>query len=216
MNAEQPLKEKGLRLRWAVVNTLGLALGLVLWGIISDTLGEHSLLGSPLASGIAFFSVGAVAGTLQWLALRDHVDRIGWGIAAGSIGYAIGFIAGFEIGGPPFDFIFGFILFALGSGLVQWRGLQRQVGGAGWWVPTNVLGLVVGGAVGVAVISPIAEAIHAALGEESLLAFAIVLALLGTIAGAVGGAISGTLLIRLLRQPSSDTIASTQPSPIEN
>lgn len=204
---------RGLWLRWVVANAIGLALGLALWGILSDTLGEHGPIDSPLvvipSSIVAFLSVGAVAGTLQWLALRDHLDHLGWGILAGSVGYAVGFIAGFEIGGPPVDFILGFTLFGLGVGIVQWLALRRRVSRAGLWVPTSMLGLVIGGVVGMAVISPIGDDLDAALGG-GVLAFAVILILWGAIAGAVAGAISGALLLRLLRQPTPDTVTPTK------
>jgi hypothetical protein len=212
MTAEHSNTKKGLWLRWVVANAIGLALGLALWGIISDTLGEHGPIDSQLvvipSSIVAFLSVGAVAGTLQWLALRSYIDLSRWNILVGSIGYAVGFIVGFILGGPPVDFILGFILFGLGTGIVQALSLRRQVSRAGWWVPTIMLSLVVGGAVGMVVIFPIGDALDAALGG-GVVAFVVILTLLGATAGAVAGAISGALLLRLLRQPTADTVTST-------
>lgn len=198
--------ERELWPRWVVANALGLALGLVLWGVISDTLGEHGAIDSRLvvipAQIVAFLSVGAVAGTLQWLALRSHLDLPRWNILVSSVSFAAGFIAGFALGGPPVDFLLGFLLFALGTAAVQWRALRRRAGRAGWWVPVSVVALAIGGAVGVVVVEPIAEALATVLDADSLVGFALILTTLGTIAGATGGAISGGVLIRLLRQGS--------------
>lgn len=217
MNPESINKRNNLWLRWVLANAAGLALGLALWGILSDTLGEHSPITNPLVtislSIVAFLSVGAVAGTLQWLALRPSLVLSKRTIIVGSAGYAIGFITGFVLGGPPVDFLLGFVLFTLGMGTVQAVAMRRQVGRGGWWVPPSALGMVVGGIAGMAMINPIAEALESTLGSESLLAFAIVLTLFGIIAGAIGGAISGAVLARLLRRSAPGLGVAARPSP---
>jgi len=208
MNTERAQVGWGFWLRWVLANAAGLAVGLALWGILSDTLGEQGPGGSMAVSLAGLLLVGGGAGTLQWLALRPYLDHSRWSILAGSVGYAVGFVAGFAIGGPPADFIFGFLLFGLGAGIVQWLALRRQVSPAGWWVPTSMLGLAIGGGAGVAVIGPFAEALDATL--SGVPAFAIALALLGTIAGGVGGAITGGVLVWLLRQPAAKELGASQ------
>lgn len=211
MTFETTSPGKNLWLRWALANAIGLAVGLAIWGIVQDTLGEHGSGGSMPASLVGLLSVGAVAGTLEWFVLRAHLDLSRWNVVAGSVGYAAGMIAGFALGGPPLDFILGFLFFVLATGIVQWLALRRQVPRAGWWVPASIVALLVGGVIGVAIISTIGDALDAALGS-GVLAFAVILALLGAMTGTIGGAISGVVMLRMLRQTSGPEQIASLPS----
>jgi hypothetical protein len=202
--------ESGLSRRWLTANALGLAL----WGIIQDTLGEYGPGDSMLASLVGLLLVGAVAGTLQWRVLRSWLGGTGWGILGGSLGYAAGFIAGFTLAGAPLDFILGFMGFGAGSGLGQWLTLRLALARAWRWPLASSLGFGFSGAVGIILVgaSGLADSVDAALGG-GVVAFAVILSMIGIVSGLVGGTITGLVLDRLLRQ---SVTMMHHPSPAES
>jgi hypothetical protein len=207
-------KESSLWLRWMAANAIGLPVGMALWGIIQGTLGEHGPGGSMLAGLVGLLLVGAVAGALQWRVLRARIGHAGWGILGGSVGYFAGFVAGYGMAGAPLDFILGFMGFGAGSGLGQWLALRWQLERAWRWPLANSLGFGFGGGVGIILVgaSGLADSVDAALGG-GVVAFAVVLSMIGIVSGIIGGAITGLVLDRLLRQ--SVTLMH-HPSPAES
>jgi hypothetical protein len=205
-------KESSLWLRWLAANAMGLAVGLALWGIVQDTLGEHGPGGSMLASLVGLLLVGAVAGVLQWRVLRKRIGGTGWSILGGSIGYAAGFIGGFTLAGAPLDFILGFMGFGAGSGLGQWFALRRQLERAWRWVLASALGFGFGGIAAIMVAFSVGDTVDPAFGG-GVTGFAAMLTIIGLVGGTVGGAITGVVLDRLLRQ--SVTLMH-HPSPAES
>ena len=196
--------------RWMVANMVGLALGLALWGIIHDTLGEESANPNILASLVGELLVGAIAGTLQWFVLKPYLNGVYRGILGGSIGCAIGLIFGYFLGGIPFDFILGFIGFGLGSSWGHLLGLSHLMPGTRRWIVTNTVGFGIAGIVAVIVAILLGDGVDAAFGS-GVSGFAAVLAMLGGVGGAVGGLITGMLLVNMLRQPApqAEMAAST-------
>jgi hypothetical protein len=190
-----------------LANIAGWAVGLALFGIFSERLEQFNQIGHP----VGWIVGGAVVGALQWSVLRRRVDLAAWSILASSGGVLAGFILGWSLGGPPFDFLLAFVMVGLLNGIVQWRALRPLVDRAGWWVLASSLGFAVGGAVGIglllAVGDPVIRAFSAAVSNAfgggasgDVASFAAVLLMLGVVGGAVGGAMTGIVLVRLLEQ----------------
>lgn len=189
--------------RWTIANLVGLAVGFALWGILHDTWGEQSAGQNVLVSLMGELLVGTIAGTLQWIVVRHYISNMHWGIVGGSIGCAIGLIAGFFLGGVPFDFILGFIGFGLGSGLGQWLNLRHLIGGSWRWILASSLGYGIAGIIAVIAAIALGDAVDAAFGSGTT-GFAAVLTMLGSIGGVVGGLITATSLVYLLRQTTPE------------
>ena len=133
-----------------------------------------------------------VAGVLQWLVLRQRMDRAAWwivaslvsGVVAGGVIYGVGGDAGFsaEVAG---DLDVGWVveagLYGAVLGVLQWLVLRGQVALSGLWVVASIVGWVVG--------DPVCS---------SLIGFGT---LSWVVFGAVYGAITGLVLVWLLRQP---------------
>jgi hypothetical protein len=94
-------------------------------------------------------AVGLVTGLLQYLLLRRYLQRMGWWIAATTLGWLLGHIGGRLLsctlyGTLDIDSIwFETLVTALvgGSmGLAQWLVLHQCVRHAAWWILANVLG----------------------------------------------------------------------------
>jgi len=79
--------------RWLVASLGAAALGflvvLVLGAVNTD---------SGLATGVGLY--GTLAGTLQWLVLRQHVGRAGWWVLANTVGWLVAIPVG-DLAGPP-------------------------------------------------------------------------------------------------------------------
>jgi hypothetical protein len=179
-----------LWLQWVLANIVGWATGWAIFAVCADTI---PMVGHP----VGFIVGGATVGVLQWLVLRRVVDRAGWSILASSLGLTVGFIGGWALGGPPFDFLLAFVLVGLLNGIVQWLALRQRSDRAGWWVLASTIGFALGGAAAFAVAMTIGDAVSAAFGGE-VIGFAAVVAVMGLVGGALGSAGSGVVLARLL------------------
>ena len=70
---------------WAVMSSVGLAVGLFLAMLPMNMAGVDGPQVAPLFA-MGFALMGAVPGTLQWLLLRRRVSRAGWWVLASSVG----------------------------------------------------------------------------------------------------------------------------------
>jgi hypothetical protein len=190
----------GVWWQWVLASMVGWAAGWALFGTFADGLARFNPLGLQIGHLFGWMVGGAVIGMLQWLVLRRQIDLAAWSILASSIGLTAGFIAGYALGGPPFDFLLAFTLVGLVNGIVQWLALRQQVERAGWWIVASCVGFALGGAVAVGVALAVGDAVDAGLGG-GIPAFAAILTIIGFVGGAVGGAISGSVLARLLPHP---------------
>jgi hypothetical protein len=183
--------------RWVGANAvaLGAALGLfALFGGTVEALGaEHDSVVRDLSLYAAFIIGGSLFAYLRQQTLLPHVSRVGRVGLAAIVGLGAGFVGGFLIGGPPFDFILG--IFAIGTvaGAVEWRALRhhlRRPGlltalGAGAWAVAAVAAIVPAALFG--------DAIDAALGS-GVPGFVAILLMVGLVGGAVGGALEALSL----------------------
>jgi hypothetical protein len=210
---------RGLWLQWVLANIAGWAVAWALFGSFSERLEQLNQIGHP----VGWIVGGAVVGALQWRVLRRQIDLSAWSILASSGGLLAGFILGWSLGGPPFDFLLAFVMVGLLNGIVQWRALRPLVDRAGWWVLASSLGFAVGGAVGIgllfAVGDPVIRAFSAVVSNAfgggasgEVASFAAVLLVLGVVGGAVGGAMSGIVLVRLLEQRAPQRVQPATPA----
>jgi len=99
---------------------------------------------------------GVATGFLQYLVLREKMAKTGWWILTAASGWFLAWLA-FVICYSPlaavemfpsvgYSLIAGAALGAL-MGIAQWQILRTQVPHAGWWIPINILGFGVAGAI---------------------------------------------------------------------
>ena len=133
-----------------IAGVIALALVSQVGKVVGGTIqvGGHTRITEDYLSSYILLSVlGLVAGFLQYLLLRRHLPRMGWWIAATTLGLLLG-LAG---GRPLFRTLhstldsawFGILMTVLigGSmGLAQWFVLRQRVRHAAWWILANVLG----------------------------------------------------------------------------
>jgi hypothetical protein len=193
----------GFWLAWVMVSILGFVIGAFLgmgvaYGFF-DTDGYDTVIG--ITEGIV---IGATAGYLQWVVLREKVARAGWWVLASALGFAItlGTLGAIGIGETNESYVMAGILFAavfgVAGGLLQSLVLKRAgIAQAGWWVPTSIFGSLV-----TAIDFPISAAIGAT-GNYNLST-----KVFGLLLGAGLGAIPGAVLVWLLRQTHSINIES--------
>lgn len=190
---------------WANLAGLGAAYGLfgLFGGIVEYGLGfAHDSIIRDLALLVGL-SVGAVVFVaLRRRALASHIDNSKRVAMAAAIGFYAGFVIGFVVAGPPFDFVLGVIALGTIGGALQWRALRNDVERPGGLLWANIGGWLAAG-VAVAVVAILAgDAIHQLLGAPEdgtvpgITLFASFLALLGVVGGAVGGSIEGAALRR--------------------
>lgn len=210
--------------RWVAANGLSEMVGLGATGaaialLFSRVEALPGIAGALLSLLVAAGS-GAIEATLvglaQWWAMRPWfpgITRRAWWLAtlAGAmVAYGLGFVPstlmnlgaeapGEPVAEPP---LWIMLLFAAGLGLVagavlsfaQWLVLRREVRGAGWWLPANMLAWLAG-------MPLIFWAIDAAQkGQppyQALLLIAGCLLLVGLLVGAIHGAVLATFTIRL-------------------
>ena len=143
---------------WVALSAISIPIaGVIAWALVSQVVkvvggtiqvGGHTRITEDYLSSYILLSVlGLVAGFLQYLLLRHHLPRMGWWIAATTLGLLLG-LAG---GRPLFRTLhstldstwFGILMTVLigGSmGLAQWFVLRQRVRHAAWWILANVLG----------------------------------------------------------------------------
>src|SRR5690349_12808218 len=116
---------------WVSANTIGFGLGMALFAAIAEGLEQSGALGSAelgekVGHVIGLALVGAILGYAQWRVLRQYVAGAGWGALAASLGLLLGYVAGYELGGFPFDYLLGPALAGLLASAAQWLALRRQ------------------------------------------------------------------------------------------
>jgi hypothetical protein len=126
--------------------------------------------------------------------MRIERTRAEWGFwLQWVLASILGFAMGAAIGNVVTDLIFTALFGAMG-GFMQWLVLRRQLTRAGWWVPTHLLGSLVGGGLGIV-------AFHA-MSLIGLYQFTWTAA--GAMFGAGLGTITGIALVCLLRKSISE------------
>ncbi len=209
---EQPVEGFALG-AWVKANAIGLGIAYGLFGLFGDGIEiflgvAHDSVAHDLAIGSGLFIGAAVFALMRRKVLAPHLGGSAWIAAAAGISLAVGFVAGFVIAGPPFDFVLG--VFALGTigGALQWRLVKDKLArpgrlyliGIGAWLAAAIAVLAVAIFTG--------DAIFDALGQPeegtmfALVSFTAFLALLGLVGGAVGGAIEGAALRRRIGRPA--------------
>ena len=91
--------------------------------------------------------LGLLAGFMQYLLLCRHLPRMGWWIAATTLGWQLGLVGDgllfhslhSMLDSPWFEILMT-MLIGGSMGLVQWLVLRRCVRHAAWWILANVLG----------------------------------------------------------------------------
>jgi len=203
----------GFRRMWISANALGLGVGMALFAAIAEGMEQSGILGSPelgdkVGHLIGLALAGALFGLMQWSVLRRYISQTGWGALGSAVGLTVGYIGGYIMGGPPFDFILAPALAGLLGGIAQWFALRRHVAGAGWWAPASALGFLIGGIAGTAIaILGLGDALGG-----GYLAWIALNGVVYLVAGAIGGAITASVLMRLLRRsaaaPASESLAA--------
>jgi len=206
--------------RWVLANALGELLGLGLTfaaiGLAASGLEGLPGLGGVLASFAVAVASGAMEATLvglaQWWAMRPWfpaITRLHWWRATligALVAYALGYLPStlMSLGeqaaeAPPVEPSQAVVLLlAAGLGAVagavlsfaQWLALRHRVGGAGLWIPANMLAW----AAGMPIIFWAMDAVSQA---PSLLRGIPLLAGALLVTGAVVGAIHGAFLVKL-------------------
>jgi hypothetical protein len=213
VNTQDRRTQTGLFRRWVAANTIGLGAAMAIFAAIAEGVEQSGVLGSEAAGEIGGHLLGlAIAGALFGLAqarpLGVPAARAGRAMLAGALGLWIGYVAGYELGGFPFDYILGPAAAAVLAGVAQ-RALLRQHGvGVAVWVGASAGGYMLGSLPGLALaFLGLGEAIGATIGG-----WAVLNGLMGGIAGAVGGAITGAVVVRRLRwasaRPAIDSLAA--------
>lgn len=143
----------GFWLRWVLASSVGLAVGefvgrVLGWDIshavldaivsaagvagIQTPAGRLAWVGAWIAGG----AVGApVLGLTQWLVLRRQISQAGWWMLTTSVGWIVGWGAGFAVLATPHPQpVVAGAMAGVGIGLLQWSVLRRHVSRAGWWI----------------------------------------------------------------------------------
>lgn len=198
MNTERTNIGWGFWLAWVLASIMGFVMGAFLGMIIAYGLFDRDAFDATIGvtSGIV---LGATAGCLQWVVLREKVARAGWWVLASALGFtitlgtlgAIGINENYVMAGILFAAVFG-----IAGGVLQWLVLRRAgIARAGLWVLASIFGSLVA-----AIGFPISSAIGAA-GNYGLSAIVF-----GLLLGAGLGAIPGAALVWLLRQSHSSDV----------
>jgi hypothetical protein len=208
-----------LWIRWVAANALGEFIGLGLTfaiiGALITYLGpaESQLL--IMVTFILLVASGAmeatVVGMLQWWAMKPWFPMIkfrSWWMATtigALVAYVIGYLPstmmdfGAEASVEVFEPSAGMVLLlAALLGLVggailsfaQWLVLRKQVEGAGWWIPANMLAWAVG-------MPIIFHGVDKAMELSSVVQISLVMGGWLLVAGAIVGAVQGIFLVRI-------------------
>jgi hypothetical protein len=157
MNANQKDVSRGFWLQWVLASAIGFGVGAILASGLSYALFPRDTF--DVVIGVSFgILFGAVGGLAQWLILREQFTGVGLWVPASALGFVIatGIAAG--MGQPvasnssALAFLFAAI-FGLIGGLIQWLILRMQGMGIGWWLVPNLLGSLLGIALGIPVVN---------------------------------------------------------------
>jgi hypothetical protein len=145
---------------WIVLSTLGIpltwftSLAIISQAerIVGDTIvvaGRTRITEDFLIGYLFFPLLGLLTGFLQYLLLRRYLPRMGWWVAATTLGWPLGIAVlyfGYTIW--PVDLSTGsmwgiaLVLVSAGTamGFTQWLILRRRLPHAGWWILASALG----------------------------------------------------------------------------
>jgi hypothetical protein len=185
---------------WVRANAIGLgaAYGLLalfgdgvesLFGVGHESLARDAAMTAGLLIGAGVFVL------LRSRALSSHLEGSVWTALAAGAGLAAGFVVGFVVAGPPFDFVLGVIALGTIGGALQWRVLRYRLARPGGLFLAGVGAWFAAGIGGLAVAVLAGDAIDAAAGG-GLSGFVAVTTSIGLLAGIIGGAIEGRALRR--------------------
>ena len=154
---------------WVALSSISIPISFAIyWALIflvKEVVGDMRQVGGQshitediLLPYILWPTLGLVTGFLQYLLLRRHLPRIGWWIAATTLGWSLGLIGSrvlyrtfygtLDVNAIWFDILMT-ALVGGAMGLAQWLVLHPRVRHAAWWILANVLswGVVGWGAV---------------------------------------------------------------------
>jgi hypothetical protein len=201
MNTEPTNVGWGFWLAWVLASLMGFVVGALLGMYVAYGLFDRDVFDATIGitAGIV---MGATAGCLQWVVLREKVAWAGWWVLASTLGFTITFgtLGAIGIGESNADYVRAGILFAavfgVAGGVLQWLVLRRAgIARAGLWVAAIIIGSLV-----TAIGFPMSSAIGMS-GNYSLSA-----TVFGLFLGIGLGAIPGAVLVWLLRQSSTSKI----------
>lgn len=203
MNAEPTNIDWRFWLAWVLASVMGLVLGALLGLYVAYGLFDRD--GFDATIGVtAGIVIGATAGCLQWVVLREKVARAGQWVLASTLGFAITFgtLGAIGIGVSNENFVMAGLLFAavfgVAGGVLQWLVLRRAgIARAGLWVPANIFG---------SLVAAIGFPLSAVIGYSGN--YALSVTVFGLLLGAGLGAIPGAVLVWLRRQSPSSKIES--------
>ncbi len=151
---------------WVASSAISILLALaVYWALISPIekiVGDKILVGEQaritedfLLPYIFWPALGLANGLLQYLLLRRYLPRMGWWVAATTLGWPLALFATRHLyyatlsttfDGNSMWFVVVRIILTGGTiGLAQWFVLRQRVRHAAWWILANVLGWGVSG-----------------------------------------------------------------------
>lgn len=143
---------------WVTLSSISIPIAwIIAWALISQVekiaggtiqVGGHTRITEDYLSSYIFLPVlGLLAGFLQYLLLRRLLPRMGWWIAATTLGLLSGLVGVRLLSRTLHDTLdsiwLGMLMTTLigGSmGLAQWLVLHQRVHHAAWWILANVLG----------------------------------------------------------------------------
>lgn len=187
-----------LHRRWLAANVIGLLVGFPLFGFVADELVDP---GGPLDIPmhlIGFLAFAAVLSFLQRRAIGAHRTPYPLWVAMQGVGVFLLFGIGYELVGPPVDFVAAVITLGAVTGFL----LRREAQAAGTAHPRWME--VKGGAAGLAALVGmlpvflVADSVDDAVGGGTA-GFLVILSLIGLVSGAALGT--------LLRPPTAATPA---------
>ncbi len=190
---------------WVRANAVGLGIAyalFALFGGVAEELGaDHDSVTRNLAIIAGLFIGAAVFALMRRKVLAPHLGGSLWTAMAAGVSLAAGFVLGFIMAGPPFDFVLGVIALGTIGGALQWRRLRCQLARPGRLFLIGIGAWVTAAVTAVAVVIPTGDAIDAAFGS-GVTGFVAVTLVIGLVAGAVGGAIEGAALRRRIGLPT--------------
>jgi hypothetical protein len=206
MNADQKDVNRGFWLQWVLASAIGFGVGAILASGLSYALFPRDTF--DIVIGVSFgILFGSVGGLAQWLVLRQQFTGVGLWVPVSALGFMIatgiaaGIVQPVASSSNTLAFLFAGIFGVIG-GLIQWLVLRMEGMGMGWWLVPNLLGSLLGIALGI----PVVNAMSTANYDFGLFV------LFGAAFGAGLGIITAWPLDWLLRHPQSASRVEAAPS----